>query len=69
LAWRSVIIEVSRSRLIQAFTNILVNAIESYQDVASLKPIDVSASIEERLVLFTIKDLGAPCRPKLSVML
>jgi signal transduction histidine kinase len=54
----SIIIEVSRSRLVQAFTNILVNAIESYQDVSSLKPVEVSVSIEERLVLITIKDSG-----------
>ncbi len=54
----SIIIEVSRSRLVQAFTNILVNAIESYQDVSSLKPVEVTVSIEERLVLITIKDSG-----------
>ena len=54
----SIIIEVSRSRLVQAFTNILVNAIESYQDVAPLKPVEVTVSIEERLVLITIKDSG-----------
>jgi signal transduction histidine kinase len=54
----SVMIEVSRSRLVQAFTNILVNAIESYQDVSSLNPIHVSASIEERLVLITVQDSG-----------
>lgn len=55
----SIIIEASRSRLVQAFTNILVNAIESYQDVASLKPIEVSASVEEPLVLITIRDAGS----------
>jgi signal transduction histidine kinase len=55
----SIIIEASRSRLVQAFTNILVNAIESYQDVASLKPIEVSASVEEHLVLITIRDAGS----------
>lgn len=55
----SIIIEASRSRLVQAFTNILVNAIESYQDVASLKPIEVSASVEEPLILVTIRDAGS----------
>lgn len=54
----SVSLDVSRSRLVQAFTNILLNAIESYQDVDLSNPIEVSGIVEERLVVITIKDSG-----------
>ncbi|WP_263419311.1 sensor histidine kinase [Terriglobus albidus] len=54
----SIDIDASRSRLVQAFTNILLNAIESYRDVDSLNPIGVSASVEERLVTITVDDAG-----------
>jgi nitrogen fixation/metabolism regulation signal transduction histidine kinase len=51
-------IEVSRARLIQAFTNVLVNAIESYDGLDVLNPVVVRAEAEEGRVIITIKDAG-----------
>jgi nitrogen fixation/metabolism regulation signal transduction histidine kinase len=53
-----VIVEVARARLVQALTNVLLNAIESYRDVDSLKPIEVRADLQEGLVAITVEDSG-----------
>ena len=54
----SVVIEASRPRLVQALTNILVNAVESYPEDAVLRPIEITACVENRLVRMTIRDSG-----------
>ena len=54
----SVVIEASRPRLVQALTNILVNAAEAYPEDAVLRPIEITAGIEDRLVRMTIRDFG-----------
>ena len=54
----SAVVEVSRSRLVQALTNILVNAVEAYPEDAVARPIEITAGIEERLVRMTIRDSG-----------
>jgi nitrogen fixation/metabolism regulation signal transduction histidine kinase len=54
----SVVAEVSRVRLVQALTNVLLNAIESYQGVQSLKPIVVSAELREGLFGLIVEDSG-----------
>jgi nitrogen fixation/metabolism regulation signal transduction histidine kinase len=54
----SAVVEVSRSRLVQALTNILVNAADAYPEDAVATPIEITASIEERLVRMTIRDSG-----------
>ena len=52
------IVEVSRTRLIQAFTNVLENAIESYDGLESRKPIEVRADAQEGRVTLIIEDSG-----------
>ncbi len=52
------IAEVSRTRLIQAFTNMLENAIESYDGLESRKPIEVRADPQEGRVTVIIEDSG-----------
>jgi nitrogen fixation/metabolism regulation signal transduction histidine kinase len=52
------VVEVARARLVQAFTNVLLNAIESYRDVESLKPVEVRADLQESLVTITVEDSG-----------
>ncbi|MBV9181195.1 MAG: HAMP domain-containing histidine kinase [Acidobacteria bacterium] len=54
----NVIVDIARARLVQALTNVLLNAIESYQDAHSLKPIEVSADLQGALVTITVKDSG-----------
>jgi len=54
----SVAVEIARVRLVQAFTNVLLNAIESYRDVDTLMPIEVKADLNEGLVAITIEDSG-----------
>jgi len=54
----SVLVEVVRPRLVQALTNVLLNAIESYQETNSLKPIEVRAELQEGLVAITVQDSG-----------
>ncbi len=53
-----VLVTVSRARLVQALTNVLLNAIESYHDVDSLRPIQVKAAAQEGLVTIQIEDSG-----------
>lgn len=52
------VVEVSRSRLVQALTNILVNATEAYPEDVAARPIEITAAIEERLLRMTIRDFG-----------
>jgi len=51
-------VTVSRARLVQALTNVLLNAIESYRDVDVLRPIQVRADGQDGLVTIKIEDLG-----------
>lgn len=50
--------EVSRARLVQAFTNVLQNAVESYDGIGSVKPIAVRAAEEEGRIVISIEDFG-----------
>jgi signal transduction histidine kinase len=52
------IVEVSRARLVQALTNVLENAVESYDGLESRKPIEVRADAHEGLVTVIIEDSG-----------
>lgn len=52
------VVEVARPRLVQALTNVLLNAIESYRDDTSLKPIEVRADLQGALVTITVEDSG-----------
>lgn len=54
----NILVEVSRARLVQALTNVLLNAVESYRDMDSVKPIAVSADLQETLVTITVEDSG-----------
>ena len=50
--------EVSQERLVQAFTNILQNAVESYDGRDSVQPIVVRAAEEEGRIVISIEDFG-----------
>lgn len=52
------LVDVARPRLVQALTNVLLNAIESYRDATSLKPIEVRADLQGALVTITVEDSG-----------
>jgi two-component system, NtrC family, nitrogen regulation sensor histidine kinase NtrY len=54
----NVVVDVVRARLVQALTNILMNAIESYRDIDSLKPIEISADVQGALVTVSVSDSG-----------
>jgi nitrogen fixation/metabolism regulation signal transduction histidine kinase len=49
---------VARGRLVQALTNVLVNAIEAYGDADSPKPIKVKARLHHGIVGITVEDSG-----------
>jgi nitrogen fixation/metabolism regulation signal transduction histidine kinase len=49
---------VARGRLVQALTNVLVNAIEAYGDADSPKPIKVKARLHHGIVGITVQDSG-----------
>lgn len=53
-----VVVAVSRPRLVQALTNLLLNAIESYRDVDLLRPIEIRADVQEGLVTIKVEDSG-----------
>lgn len=53
-----VVVDVARARLVQALTNVLLNAIESYRDVNSSRPIQVNADLKDALVTITVEDSG-----------
>jgi nitrogen fixation/metabolism regulation signal transduction histidine kinase len=54
----NVVVDIARLRLVQALTNVLLNAIESYRDVDSLKPIEVSADLQGALITISVEDSG-----------
>jgi signal transduction histidine kinase len=54
----SVVVEVARGRLVQALTNVLLNAIESYRDPDAVMPIEVSGELQDGLVTITVTDSG-----------
>lgn len=54
-----VVVTVSRARLVQALTNVLLNAIESYRDVDSQRPIAVRAKVQDGIVTIKIEDAGS----------
>jgi nitrogen fixation/metabolism regulation signal transduction histidine kinase len=57
-------VEVSRARLLQAITNLLENAIQSYDGSSSLKPIVVRATAEEGRIAISIEDSGCGMSPE-----
>lgn len=54
----NIVADISRARMVQALTNVLLNAIESYRDIESLGPIRVSADVQGTLVTITLEDSG-----------
>lgn len=54
----SISAEVARVRLIQALSNVLLNAVESYEGVAVSKPVIVKAERRGALVILTVEDSG-----------
>ena len=54
----NVVVDIARLRLVQALTNVLLNAIESYRDVDSLTPIEVSADLQGALITISVEDSG-----------
>jgi nitrogen fixation/metabolism regulation signal transduction histidine kinase len=52
------VVDLARARFVQALTNVLANAVESYRDVDTLKPIEVRSDVQEGLVTITIEDSG-----------
>jgi len=54
----TLVVCVARGRLVQALTNVLVNAIEAYGDADSPKPIKVKARLHQGIVGITVEDSG-----------
>ena len=54
----TLVVCVARGRLVQALTNVLVNAIEAYGDADSPKPIKVKAHLHHGIVGITVEDSG-----------
>ena len=54
----TLVVCVARGRLVQALTNVLVNAIEAYGDADSPKPIRVKAHLDQGIVGITVEDSG-----------
>jgi nitrogen fixation/metabolism regulation signal transduction histidine kinase len=54
----NLVADVARARFVQALTNVLINAIESYRDVESVHPIEISADLQGSLVSLTVRDSG-----------
>jgi nitrogen fixation/metabolism regulation signal transduction histidine kinase len=54
----NLVADVARVRLVQALTNLLLNAVESYHGVDSLKPIIAAAEIHDGLLDLTVEDSG-----------
>ncbi len=59
--------QVARSRLVQALTNLLMNAIEAYDGRDSREPIYVSADARQGHVVLVIKDNGCGMSPEAVV--
>lgn len=55
----NLVVCIARGRLVQALTNIFVNAIEAYVDIESPKPIRVKAQVRQGIVEIAVKDSGA----------
>lgn len=55
---------VCRTRLVQALTNVLANALEAYDGLVDGAPIEVSAIEEEQRVLITVEDHGCGMSPE-----
>ncbi len=53
-----IVANVVRTRLVQALTNLLVNAVESYEDLDALDPITITATAQPGGVRLTIADSG-----------
>jgi signal transduction histidine kinase len=53
-----VIVEIARPRLVQALTNVLENAIDSYDGVEVLKPVVVSVERQEGRIAIVVEDSG-----------
>ncbi len=54
----AITVEASRGRLVQAFMNLLVNAVEAYAGLPAAAPIVVRAAQEAARVVITIEDFG-----------
>lgn len=54
----TIVADVARPRLVQALTNVFLNAIESYSDVNAKQPIRVGVDVQDGLVIITVKDSG-----------
>ena len=52
------VVDLARARFVQALTNVLVNAVESYRDMEHLKPIEVMTVVQGGVVTITIEDSG-----------
>ncbi len=50
--------DVCRPRLVQALTNLLVNAVEAYTDVVAAGPIEIRAAAEEGRIVIAVQDHG-----------
>src|SRR5207245_2307809 len=54
----TLVVCVARGRLVQALTNVLLNAIEAYGSGDPPKPIKVRAQLRQGIVEITVKDSG-----------
>ena len=54
----SVVVEVARARMVQALTNVLINALESYRDVDQVGPIVIRSDLQGAVVSITVSDSG-----------
>jgi nitrogen fixation/metabolism regulation signal transduction histidine kinase len=54
----TLVVCIARGRLVQALTNVLVNAIEAYGGMHSPKPIKISARLDQGVVGITVEDAG-----------
>jgi signal transduction histidine kinase len=51
-------VEICRPRFVQAMTNLLANAVESYDGLANAVPIAITAVAEEERVVIAVEDHG-----------
>ena len=51
-------LEVCRARVVQALTNVLVNAVESYDGVAQRRPVRVALEPGDGWIAITVEDFG-----------
>jgi nitrogen fixation/metabolism regulation signal transduction histidine kinase len=54
----TMVVDLARARFVQALTNVLANAVESYREVDALTPIEVMTDVQEGLVTITVEDSG-----------